>query len=459
MKSRSFVIAAIFLLALALVVKHPGQQASRTEKLTLILNVRIFDGKRAELSGPQNVLIRGNKIEQISSRPIPIQLSLENTVIDGGGRTLMPGLIDAHIHLATTMLSSTERLAPDLTLEAAEALAARGAGEMLLRGFTSVRDVGGPTFKLKALIDRGEFPGPRVWASGPGISQTSGHGDMRGPNEPSRRFSGIVSRVQQLGGIWIADGRAEVLTAVRENLRSGASHIKVMAGGGISSDSDPLDVSQYTLDELKAAVEAADDWNTYVTVHAYSPRAVRRAIEAGVKCIEHGHSIDEETAKLMAEKGIWWSLQPFTLEGPDAERYPEGSINREKQKEMYANTAPAYALAKKFKVKTAFGTDRVFDSRFPNEQNADLVKLARWYTPAEALIMATAGNAELLALSGPRSPYQEKLGVVEEGALADLLIIDGDPLANFNLIGDPGKNFVVIVKDGVIYKNSLNAAR
>ena len=233
----------------------------------------------------------------------------------------------------------------------------------------------------------------------------------------------------------------------------GASQIKLMAGGGVVSDFDPLDVTQYTEAELRAVVEAAENWGTYVTVHAYTPRAIQRAIHAGVKCIEHGHLADEATAKLMAEKGIWWSLQPF-LDDEDAIPFPEGSASRKKQIKISSGTDTAYGLAKKYKIKTAWGTDTLFDEKRARRQGAQLSKLVRWYTPAEILKMATADNAELLALSGPRNPYPGKLGVVEEGALADLLLVDGDPIANIKLIEYPEKNFVIIMKDGVVYKNT-----
>jgi len=316
-----------------------------------------------------------------------------------------------------------------------------------------VRDLGGPMLEARPKIDKGELPGPRIYPSGAMISQTSGHGDFRQLNERSRRFGGEVSRGELLGGAFIADGRDEVLTATRENLRAGASQIKVMAGGGAASAYDPLDVAQYTLDEMKAAVEAADDWNTYVTVHAYTTKAVRRAVEAGVKCIDHGQLLDDATAKLMAEKGIWWSLQPFTDDKPSP--FPEGSPNRIKQLQMFGGTDTAYALAKKYRVRTAWGTDILFNAENAANEGADLAKMARWYTPAEALKMATADNAELLALSGPRNPYPGRLGVVQQGALADLLLVDGDPVANLKLVADPAKNFVVIMKDGKIYKNVL----
>jgi imidazolonepropionase-like amidohydrolase len=330
--------------------------------------------------------------------------------------------------------------------------AVKAANDMLLRGFTSIRDLGGPVFGLKRGIDAGLAPGPRIWPSGAFVSQSGGHGDFRLPNElPVPPDSFTFS--ERIGAAAIADSPDLVRKRVREQLALGASQVKLMAGGGVSSSFDPLDVTQYSVAELRAAVEAAENWGTYVTVHAYTPRAVRQAIEAGVKCIDHGHLLDDATAKLMAEKGVWWSMQPFTDDHPS--RYPEGSANRRKQLEMYAGTDTAYALAKKYKLKTAWGTDALFDAAASARQGAQLAKMVRWYTPAEALKMATADNGELLALSGPRSPYPGKVGVVQEGALADLLLVDGDPIANIKLVEDPARNFLVIMKDGRIYKNAL----
>jgi imidazolonepropionase-like amidohydrolase len=180
---------------------------------------------------------------------------------------------------------------------------------------------------------------------------------------------------------------------------------------------------------------------------------VRQAIEAGVKCIDHGQLLDDATARLIADKGIWWSLQPFLDSRPSP--FPEGSPNRIKQLEMFSGTDTAYALAKKYKIKTAWGTDTLFDAAAAATQGAQLAQMVRWYSPAEVLTMATAGNGELLALSGLRSPYAGKVGVIEEGALADLLLVDGDPLANIKLIEDPAKNLVLIMKDGKVFKNTL----
>jgi imidazolonepropionase-like amidohydrolase len=226
-----------------------------------------------------------------------------------------------------------------------------------------------------------------------------------------------------------------------------------MAGGGIASPYNPIESTQYTEAEIRAAVEAAENWGTYVTVHAYTPRAIRQAIAAGVKVIEHGHLIDEPTAKLLADKGIWWSLQPLTRDEAVFTRMDP--VSQRKALAVWAGTENAYQLAKKYKVKTAFGADILFDAMAASRQGAELTKLVRWYTPAEALKMATADNGELMALSGFINPYPGKLGVVEEGALADLLLVDGNPLENIKLIEDPDKNFPVIMKDGRIYKNAL----
>jgi imidazolonepropionase-like amidohydrolase len=418
---------------------------------TLFQNVRIYDGTGKSLSAPSNVLVRGNLIERISLAPIPVDPATGGTVIDGGGRTLMPGLIDAHWHTLLVRPRFTELLTIDVgylnVLGAAEATAT------LMRGFTTVRDVGGPSFGLKRAIDEGVLPGPRIYPSGAMITVTSGHGDFRASWEVPRAIGAPASRAEQVGAAMIADGPDEVTVRVREQLMQGASQIKLTAGGGVSSPHSPLDVSTFTEAELRAAVEAAANWGTYVTVHAYTPAAVQRAIAAGVQCIEHAHLMDDATARMMAEKGVWLSMQPL----PDelAEGFPPGSEQRAKAAEVFAGTPQTYALARKHGVKIAWGTDVLFSPALALQQGALLAKLATWFTPAEALAQATGTNARLLALSGKRNPYPGKLGVVEEGALADLLLVDGNPLENIALVADPDRNFRVIMKDGRIYKNTL----
>jgi imidazolonepropionase-like amidohydrolase len=284
------------------------------------------------------------------------------------------------------------------------------------------------------------------------ITVTSGHGDFRQLSELPRTIGGMLSRMEQIGGSMVADSPDEVRVRVREQLMQGASQIKLTAGGGVSSPFSPIDVSTFTEPELRAAVEAAENWGTYVTVHAFTPMAIQRAIAAGVKCIEHGFLMDDATAKLIAEKGIWLSLQPLPEELRQG--FPPGSVQRAKADEVWPGIARTYELAKKYKIKTAWGTDVLFSQALAQQQGAILASLVRWYSPAEALATATGTNAELLALSGKRSPYAGKLGVVEQGALADLLLVEGNPLENIKLIADPAKNFKVIMKGGRIYKDA-----
>ena len=417
----------------------------------LFENVRIFDGKSDALSGPTNVLIKANKIEKISTAPITVDVA-QTATISGGGRVLMPGLIDAHWH--AMLVRTTPAAAMTADVGYTNLLAAAEATDTLMRGFTTVRDMGGPAFGLKRAVDEGIVAGPRIYPSGAMITITGGHGDFRQLSDLPRTLGGPLTRMEQIGGSALADSPDEVRLRAREQLMQGATQIKLTAGGGVASPHSPIDVVTFTEPELRAAVEAAENWGTYVAVHAYTPVAIQRSIAAGVRCIEHGHLMDEATAKLMAEKGVWLSTQPF-FDDEDATPLPPGSEERTKQLEVIAGTERVYNLAKKYKLKTAFGTDILFSEGLATRQGAQITKLTRWYTPAEVLKMATATNGELLAMSGLRNPYPGKLGVLEEGALADLLLVDGNPLENINLIADPAKNFKVIMKDGKVYKNTL----
>jgi imidazolonepropionase-like amidohydrolase len=417
----------------------------------LFENVRVFDGKSNRLSSASNVLVVGNVIKTVSTSSIAPPESVQLTTIDGGGRTLIPGLIDMHWHTLLVRPRVTELLTSDIGY--LNLIASAEATATLMRGFTTVRDMGGPAFALKRAIDEGTVVGPRIYPSGAIVSVTGGHGDFRQSFELPRAVGAPQSRGEQVGAAMIADSPDEVRVRVREQLLLGASQIKLTAGGGVASPHSPLDVSTFTAEELRAAVEAAENWGTYVTVHAYTPAAVQRAIAAGVKCIEHGHLMDEATAKLMAEKGIWLSMQPLPPELGEA--FPPGSDERQKFEQVLTGTDATYGFAKKYKLKTAFGTDILFSAPLAQRQTALLASLARWYTAAEILKMATGDNAQLLALSGLRNPYAGKLGVIEEGALADLLLVDGNPMENIKLIEDPAKNFLVIMKDGKIHKNAL----
>ena len=413
----------------------------------LFRDVRVFDGVSGRVSAAQDVLVRGNRIERIAAG-LPAEAGTR--VIDGGGRVLMPGLIDAHWHSMMAAPPLSAILGGDQRY--LTAIAAAESTRTLMRGFTSVRDVGGNAFGLKQAVDEGVLLGPRIYASGAMISVTSGHGDFRQAGDLPRRM-GEPGLTDLEGDTAIADSPDEVRMRVREQLMRGAAQVKLTAGGGVSSPHSPLDAITFTPAELRAAVEAAGNWGTYVTVHAYTSAAVREAVEAGVKVIEHGSLMDDATARLMAQKGIWLSIQPFPRELGNA--FPPGSVERAKFEEVFTGNNHAYELAKKYRLKTAWGTDVLFSAALATQQGAILASLTRWYTPAEALVMATGTNGELLQLAGKRNPYPGQVGVVKEGALADLLLVDGDPTVDISLVARPEQSFKVIMKDGVVYKDTL----
>lgn len=417
----------------------------------LINNVNIFNGKDNKLV-KGNILIEGKFIKKISTEPIATDKSGMTKIIDGKGKYVIPGLVDAHSHVMLESISQAKAMTSEFAYLAL--FAANASEKQLLRGFTTVRDLGGGALVLHRAIEEGLISGPRIFASGAFISQTGGHGDFGMPADVPRKI-GELSYAEINGMATIADGVDQVLLRSREQLRQGATQLKLMAGGGVASNYDPLDVTQYTDAEFKAAVSAAENWGTYVTVHAYTPEAIKSAVNSGVRCIDHGQLADESSAKLMADKGIWWSLQPF-LDDEDAIPFPEGSENRKKQLEMTRGTDNAYKLAKKYKIKTAWGTDCLFDPVLAKKQGKQLSKMIKWYSPYEVLKMATYDNAQLLAMSGKRNPYKDgKLGEISEGAYADLILMDGNPLQNLKLVEDPEENFKIIIKDGVVYKNTL----
>jgi imidazolonepropionase-like amidohydrolase len=416
----------------------------------LISNVQIFNGRTEKLT-TGNILIEGDKIARISATPIATDKSAQTILIDGQGKFLMPGLIDAHTHIMMESLSMPALMVSDIGFITIAAV--KAAERNLMQGFTTFRDMAGPAFSLKRSIDLNMVVGPRIYPSGAMISQTAGHGDFLMPQDVPRAKNAPLAYAEIHNIGIIADGADEVLKRSREQLRLGATQLKLAAGGGVSSNFDPLDVAQYSEEEFKAAVLAAENWGTYVAVHAYTPRAVQMALRAGVKCIDHGQLIDDATAKMIADKGAWLSLQPFVEE--ETSRFAPGSDNYKKQQQMRKGTDSAYFYARKYKIKTAFGTDILFDANQANQRGKELTKMLRWYSPFEILRMATSANADMLAMSGPRNPYPGKLGVIEEGAYADLLIIDGNPLQQIQLFEDPQKNLLLIMKNGQVFKNNL----
>ncbi|KKG14158.1 hydrolase [Methanosarcina sp. 2.H.T.1A.6] len=415
----------------------------------LITNANTFDGQHEALAEGMSVLVERNKIVKIAES---ISAPANATVIDAKGKVLMPGLIDAHWHSMFNFWPISKVLSSDFGL--LSIAASKEARETLLRGFTTVRDAGGNCFPIKIAADEGLIDGPRVYPSGPYISQTAGHGDFRGPNDVPENPGTPLDYTQRVGHTLIADGVPEVTKRTREALRMGASQVKAMAGGGVTSLYDPLDVTEYTFDEMKAICDVAKTWNTYVMIHANTDEAIRQWIKAGAMSVEHGFFIEEETAKLMSQKGVWWCMQPMSVNDEDAFKF-ESPISTAKYEQCVSGLVRAITLAKKYNVKTAFGTDMLFDPALAAKQGKFLAKMKKWYTSYEALKMATYDNAQLLKMCGPRDPYPGELGVVKEGALADLILVDGNPLESLDLIANPEKNLALIMKDGKIYKNTV----
>jgi imidazolonepropionase-like amidohydrolase len=318
-------------------------------------NFLLFDGRSGALRGGLRLLVEGNRISRIAAGDVMPPEGAR--MIDCGGRVLMPGLIDAHWHTMFAAVSVNTLFSADIgyIFLAASAEAER----TLMRGFTTVRDLGGPCFALQQAIDEGLATGPRVYPSGAMITTTGGHGDMRPLSDLPRSPGGALSYMERTGAAGIADSADDVRLRVREQLLQGASQIKLVGGGGVASWRTTLDMFTFSEPEFRAGIEAAADRNTYVAVHAYPPAQIQRAIDAGAQCIEHGHLIDAATAKLMADKDIWLSTQPFVS---DSDAPPLVGQSRANLLQVIAGTDTVYALAKQHKVKTAFGTDLLFST-------------------------------------------------------------------------------------------------
>ncbi|MEJ2476597.1 MAG: amidohydrolase family protein [Desulfobacterales bacterium] len=418
-----------------LVVKNLIKKIDKDIKLADTYEIDVKTGGYKEIaSGGHQLDFQGysDKVVMVYEPEKKIKKEVKVKVIDGKGRTLMPGLIDAHWHTYYANAPVSVMMTGDMSEVAIIGLL--GAKKTLMRGFTTVRDIGGNPFAVKKFADSGRYPGPRMLISGPPISQTSGHFDFRGKNDTPANSTDPLTYWERNGLIMVADGVPDVIKRARENLRMGATQLKIAGGGGVSSAYDPLDVQEYTFEEMKAVVDVAKTWNTYVAAHIFTDSSIQTAVKAGIKSIEHGHLIKEKkTLKMMKENDVWLSMQPL-LDDEDALKF-DNPFSTQKWIETTDGTDTVYKMAKEMGVKIAFGTDMLFDPVAAENQGKMLSKLKRWFTPYEALKMATSTNAELLALCGPRHPYPEgPLGVIKEGAYADILLVDGNPLENLDLV-------------------------
>ncbi|WP_261874657.1 amidohydrolase family protein [Vibrio rarus] len=433
---------------------------------TIFKNVDVFNGTEDKLYEDHHVLVVDNTIAQISSSEITAK---DATIIDGQGKTLMPGLIDGHAHIMINYNFNDIESNKDITDISIHAV--QVVERYLNDGFTTVRDMGGPAFGLTREIEAGNVDGPRLYPSGAFISQTSGHGDFRDRNDAgfSPKTAGDLSNFERMGIGAVADGVPEVMTATRVNLRNGATQIKIMAGGGGSSRFDPIDTVQYSVEETCAIVEAAKDWNTYVAAHTFNDRSVNRLLDCGVKTFEHGFFINDDTMKRIAKEGGYvvpqmWGLSPDLAKNPlmPAEKLPMVA----KLQEQYGDYGQRLL---KNNVKVVFASDYV-------GADADAERARRyeiyWRTQAfgsnfEVLKQMTSTAGEMLALSGPRGTTQGKLGVIEKGAVADIILVEGNPLQDMSVIGATQKWFdadpeykeietiKLVMKDGKIYRNTL----
>ncbi len=424
------------------------------ETTTLIKNVNIFNGTSDQLIAGQDVVLADNKIKELvasGGNEAPY-----DTVIDGSGGTLMPGLSDVHTHLA--LCKPPPQLLNIYSWDYIGAVMTNEAERYLMRGFTAVRDVGGPTLGLKKAIDEGLATGPRIFSSGMGLAQTAGHGDMRNPNAYSKYFVGEHFRLTDLGYFVLADGVDEVRKACREALASQVSQIKICTGGGVTSLTDPLYSVQYTPEEVAAAVDEATRYGTYVAAHVHTDEGINVALDNGVKTIEHGLLTKEDTIKKLVDKNAWIVPQSYIVshEANDGNPTFADPIQKAKMDQARNGSANCFRWAKHYGAKVAWGTDMFGTRAAYDNTNLEFKTRAEYYSNVEQLKQVTSANGELLALSNLKHPYPgAKLGVVEAGAYADLLIVDGNPIEDILLMLDYENNFKLIMKDGVAYKNTL----
>jgi imidazolonepropionase-like amidohydrolase len=409
--------------------------------VTHFKNFEMLDPEAGELRGGHELVVEGDKIREVSAKPIKLA---EADVVDCGGRTLMPGLIDSHVHVTLSEVVIRNLESVPLTLMTARA--AELMRGMLDRGFTSVRDTGGADWGLKEATDKWLLAGPRLFIAGRAIGPTGGHSDGRRRTDFGMRCHCCNAMSFSMG---VADGASEVRRAVREEMRQGCDQVKIMMSGGVASPYDPLDSLQFSVGEVEAAVEEATAFGRYVCAHAYTPQAITRAAHAGVRTIEHGNLIDDASAKLMAEKGMFLvaNLVTYYEMKKRASEYGMNSDMLAKNDMVIEGALKSLEICKHHGIPLAYGTDLL--GQLQVAQSEEFTLRAQVLSPAEIIRSATIVGAQVVRMEG-------KLGCLKPGAFADLLVIDGNPLKDLTLFLDQGRHLSAIMKAGRFHKNRLH---
>src|SRR3954447_24140897 len=403
-------------------------------------NFEMLDPEVGELQGGHELIVEGDTIREISARPIKLA---EASVIDCGGGTLMPGLVDRHVRAVLSEVVIRNMKNIPLTLMTARAAAL--LRKMLNRGFTSVRDTGGADWGLKEATEKRLIPGPRLFIAGRAIGPTGGHSDGRRRTDAGTRCHCCNALTFSMG---IADGVTEVRRAVREQMRQGCDQVKIMMSGGVASPYDPLDSLQFSVGEVEAAVEEAHAFGRYVCAHAYTPEAITRASHAGVRTIEHGNLLDDASAKLMAEKGMFLvaNLVTYFEMKKHAAEYGMNSDMLAKNGLVIDGALKSLEICKRHGVPVAYGTDLL--GQLQVAQSQEFTLRARVLPAADIIRSATTIGARVVRM-------EDKLGCLKPGAFADLLVVDGDPLKNLKLLQQQGQHLSVIMKGGRFHKSRL----
>jgi imidazolonepropionase-like amidohydrolase len=408
---------------------------------TLLKNCRVFDGYGEEAVPGLDILVVDNRIAEVSATPIRDPGA---TIVDVGGRTVLPGLIDAHVHVFAISLSAAKNETVPLTLMTARAVPRIKA--MLDRGFTTVRDVAGGDVGIRDAIAQGWIPGPRLFVGGPGLTQTGGHGDHR--RRTDSRYDIDYNANAFVFFSRIVDGPDEMRRVVRDELRKGADHIKIMASGGVGSPSDALENVQFSSEELHVAVQEARAKGKYVCAHTYTSEAIRHAVEAGIRTVEHANFIDSPTARLVAERDAFVvpTLVCYEVTAQHGEKLGLTPYVMEKLDGVNKAGIAMLDICRSAGARMGFGTDLMGEMEYA--QSYEFTIRGRAERPVDILRSATTVNAQILQQTG-------QLGEIRPGALADIIVCDGDPLRDITLLSDPAKNLRLIMKDGSLYRNEL----